>query len=385
MSFFNDFASEMLYPIMPLYLQSIGFSVALIGVLEGLAEAIAGLSKGYFGYLSDIYQKRVPFVRAGYILTAISKPLMAIFTNVWWVFAIRTTDRLGKGVRTGARDAILSDETTLENKGKVFGFHRAFDTLGAAVGPFVALIFLFYFPVSLHGNNSYRWLFFIAFIPGLIAIALTYKLRESKKILSNTDNLSKTKNVPFWKYFSYWNKSTAQYKRLAIGLLFFTLFNSSDAFILLQIKAQTNNDTLVIGAYIFYNLIFALMAFPLGSLADKIGLKTVLIIGLLLFAASYIGFGLSTTITHFVIMLFIYGLFSAATDGVQKALLTNYASSAETATAIGLYTSLGSICTMLASSIGGIIFLFNPAIMFIISAIAALIAAMYLIFTLKKS
>jgi len=122
-SFFNDIASEMLYPVMPVYLRSIGFSILLIGILEGIAEATAGLSKGYFGNLSDLKQKRLPFIQAGYTLSALSKPLMAFFTYPLWIFFARTLDRLGKGIRTGSRDAILSDETSKEHKGKVVGIH----------------------------------------------------------------------------------------------------------------------------------------------------------------------------------------------------------------------------------------------------------------------
>ena len=124
----------MLYPIMPVYLKSIGFSVVLIGILEGVAEATAGISKGYFGRLSDISGKRAPFVRFGYSLSAISKPMMAIFISPFWIFFARTIDRFGKGIRTGARDAILSDEATPETKGRVFGFHRALDTFGTEHG-----------------------------------------------------------------------------------------------------------------------------------------------------------------------------------------------------------------------------------------------------------
>lgn len=171
-SLFTDFASEMLYPIMPMYLQSIGFSTVLIGLLEGIAEATAGLSKGYFGKLSDSIGRRVPFVQLGYSLSAISKPMMAAFAYPLWVLFTRTTDRLGKGIRTGARDAILSDETTPEHKGKVFGFHRGFDTMGAVLGPLTALLFLQYYP------GSYQTLFFIAFIPGAGAILLTLLVTE---------------------------------------------------------------------------------------------------------------------------------------------------------------------------------------------------------------
>lgn len=141
-SLFTDVASEMLYPVMPLYLKSIGFSVVLIGVLEGFAEAIAGLSKGYFGKMSDNTGRRLPFVQWGYLLSAVSKPMMAVFTFPFWIFTARTIDRIGKGIRSGARDAMLSDEATPQTKGRVFGFHRSMDTLGAVIGPLSALAFL---------------------------------------------------------------------------------------------------------------------------------------------------------------------------------------------------------------------------------------------------
>jgi sugar phosphate permease len=140
-SLFTDTASEMLYPVMPLYLRSIGFTVVLIGVLEGVAEATAGLSKGYFGKRSDLMGKRAPFVQLGYGLSAISKPMLALFAAPLWVFFSRTVDRLGKGIRTGARDAMLNDVSTPATKGTVFGFHRGMDTLGAAIGPALALVF----------------------------------------------------------------------------------------------------------------------------------------------------------------------------------------------------------------------------------------------------
>ena len=174
-SLFTDIASEMLYPVMPVYLRSIGFSVLLIGILEGLAEAIAGLSKGYFGNLSDKKGVRLPFVKWGYLLSAVSKPLLAVSVYPLWVFAVRSLDRIGKGIRTSARDALLSQETTKENKGRVFGFHRGMDTVGAAIGPVAALIFLYFYP------EQYRWLFLIAFLPGIVAITLTFLLKEKKQ------------------------------------------------------------------------------------------------------------------------------------------------------------------------------------------------------------
>ena len=175
-SLFTDMASEMLYPIMPIYLKSIGFSIVLIGILEGVAEATAGLSKGYFGKLSDASGKRVPFVQVGYALSAISKPMMAMFIYPLWIFFARTIDRLGKGIRTGARDALLSDEATAAAKAKVFGFHRSMDTLGAAIGPALALLYLYYYP------EDYITLFYLAFIPGVLAVFASFYLKIKDRL-----------------------------------------------------------------------------------------------------------------------------------------------------------------------------------------------------------
>src|SRR6476620_4576773 len=167
-SLFADVASEMLYPVIPVYLKEIGFSVLLIGILEGVANFTAGLSKGYFGKLSDEKGLRLPFVKLGYFFSAISKPMMAAFIYPLWIFFARTVDRFGKGIRTGARDAILSDEATVQTKGKVFGFHRSMDTFGAVLGPAFALLYLYYHP------QDYKTLFLIAFVPGLLAVATSF-------------------------------------------------------------------------------------------------------------------------------------------------------------------------------------------------------------------
>ena len=164
----------MLYPVTPLYLKSIGFSIVLIGILEGVAEAVAGLSKGYFGRWSDASLRRLPFVQLGYFMSALSKPMMAMLTYPVWIFTARAGDRLGKGVRTAARDAILSDETTVSNKGKVFGFHKAMDSTGAAIGPAFALVFLYFYPAH------YKTIFVIAFIPAILGTALTFFVEEKK-------------------------------------------------------------------------------------------------------------------------------------------------------------------------------------------------------------
>lgn len=342
-SFFTDVATEMLYPIMPVYLSSIGFSVVFIGLLEGIAEAVAGLSKGYFGKLSDVSGARMPFVRLGYALSALSKPMLGMFVMPLWVFFARTLDRFGKGIRTGARDAVLSDNATPETKGQVYGFHRTIDTMGAVTGPALALLYLYFRP------GDYHTMFFIAFIPGLLALFSTYLIKEKA---AETVKKGQVRIVDF---IAYWKKGPAVYRQLLLGLLMFTLFNSSDMFLLLKVKESGRDDTFVIGMYIFYNFVYAALSLPLGLLADKLGLKKVYLLGLFVFAGVYISMAYAHSSWQFIVIFLFYGAFSAATEGISKAWISNISAKEDTATAIGTYAGLQSICALLASTIGGLL------------------------------
>ena len=372
-SMFTDTASEMLYPIMPIYLKSIGFSIVLIGILEGVAEATAGLSKGYFGKLSDNTGKRVPFVQLGYAFSAISKPMMALFVYPLWIFFARTIDRFGKGIRTGARDAMLSDEAIPETKGKIFGFHRSMDTFGAVLGPSFALLYLYYHP------QNYKTLFYIAFIPGCLSILASFFLKDKNKT-----GIKVKKATPFFSFIEYWKDSPIIYRKVVIGLLAFTLFNSSDVFLLLKAKQAGLSDTMVIGVYIFYNLIFALCAFPIGIIADKIGLKKIFIFGLSVFTIVYFGIGFSTNVYIIFGLFALYGIYAAATDGISKAWISNITDKKDTATAIGTFAGFQSICTMLASSLAGLIwYQFGAIATFMITAIATLLIILYFLFAIE--
>ncbi len=368
-SLFTDLASEMLYPVMPIFLKHIGFSVLLIGILEGIAEAVAGLSKPWFGKMSDISGKRLPFVQWGYALSAISKPLMAAFAYPLWIFFARTVDRTGKGMRTGARDAMLSDECTPATKGRVFGFHRSMDTLGAVFGPLLALLFLYFFPYR------YNLIFLAAFVPGMLAIAATFLIKEKKKSIVKTN----TSRPGIFSFVQYWKKSPAQYKRLVTGLLFFALFNSSDIFLLLRMKESGLTDTAVIAVYIFYNLVYALMAYPAGILADRLGMKKILLAGLLIFALVYAGFAYTSNIAVFIVLFALYGFYAAATEGISKAWISNMVDKNETATAIGTFSGFQSLAALAASSITGLLwFRFGPQATFTITAAATVMAIIYL-------
>jgi MFS family permease len=352
---------------MPIYLKTIGFSALLIGVLEGFAEATAGLSKGYFGNLSDRMGKRVSFVRFGYFLSSLSKPMFAAFTFPIWVFVSRTIDRLGKGIRTSARDAILSSESTPETKGRIFGIHRAMDTAGAMIGPAVALILFRIFP------DNFTLIFLIAFIPGMFAVFFTFEIKE-KKLQGNPSITSKG----FFSFLKYWKVAGKDYKKLVIGLLAFSLINSSDIFLLLLIKHIGYSNTEVIATYIFYNFVYAVTSYPVGILADKLGLKKIFCIGLILFAIVYSGMAFQPSLYIIFILFFVYGVYASATESVSKAWISNIADKKDTATAIGFFTGLGSISTMLASVIGGFLWTtFNPSVTFVFPAVSAVIIFLY--------
>jgi len=347
-------------------LKEIGFSMLLIGVLEGVAEATAGLSKSYFGKRADLSGRRVPFVRLGYLLSALAKPVMAVWAYPLWVFLARTMDRLGKGVRTGARDALLSDEATPATKGRVFGFHRGLDTLGAVLGPSLALVYLYYFP------GSYKTLFVIALFPGILAVALTYVLREK------TSSGAGQGRAALFTFIKYWKESPKEYRRVLVGLLAFTLFNSSDLFILLRVKEMGFTDSEVIQVYIFYNLIYATAAYPMGRVGDRIGFRATLVVGFVLYAIVYIGLAYAPALIWIYACLLLYGVYAAATESVAKAWISNICEKKDTATAIGTYTGWQSIFSMLASTLTGWVwFTFGAVTAFVATALGVALVALY--------
>ncbi|MEZ5035200.1 MAG: MFS transporter [Chitinophagaceae bacterium] len=385
-SLFADIASEMLYPVIPVYLREIGFSVFLIGVLEGIVQFLAGISKGYFGQWSDAKGQRLPFVKWGYMLSAIAKPLLAVFVLPVWIFFVRSIDRLGKGVRTAARDALLSQEATPATKGRVFGFHRGMDTAGAAIGPILALLFLFFYP------GQYTTLFYLAFIPGLLSVAAIFFIKEKKQ------PVAVIKKRHFFSFFSYWKIASPEFKKVAIGFLLFALFNSSDIFLLLITKETIgsdvihignitfNSDELTIAAYIFYNLVYAIAAYPLGMIADRIGFRKTVLIGFFLFAVVYCGFAFQPSLPEIFLLFTIYGLYAAATEGVMKAWITNLSHNENTATAVGFYTSCESVAVLFASIFAGALWTnFGSQVTFLSTAIITSIVFFYFIFYLRRS
>jgi MFS family permease len=369
-SLFNDISSEMLLPILPAYLTSIGFTALWIGVLEGLAEIVSGLSKAYFGKLSDAFNHRTPFVRWGYALSAISKSMLALFTFPVWIFLSRTLDRMGKGVRTAARDALLADESAASNRGKVFGLNKAMDTLGAAAGVAFAAAYLYFFP------ESYRPLFLIAFIPAAVAVSLTFIVKEKVREKKTWKGF---KNA--FSFFGYWKQSTSAYKRIVTGLLLFALFNSSDAFIFLIGKHQGLSDSMVLTAYIFYNLLFALLALPFGHLADKLGMRNTIMLGIVFFGIAYFIFPRSTSPFIFFTAFIVYAIYAAASDGISKAWISNHCHAGDKAMAFGFYTGVQSVVILLSNLLAGILWsASSPKTLFMVAAAGSIITLSYFFF-----
>ena len=357
-SLFTDISTEMLYPIIPLFLKSIGYGALLIGLIEGVAEGIAGLSKAYFGELSDRKGARLPFVKGGYWLSAAARPMMAIFTFPIWIAMSRSLDLLGKGIRTSARDALLSDESKNSTKSTVFGFHRMMDTLGAVIGPCLALVYLYFYP------GSYRPIFLIAFIPAVAAGLIILILKEKKRAISK-----RKQKWTFFSSFNYIGRSSAEYKKLLIGLVVFTLFNSSNAFLILKVKESGASDVVAITLYVFYNFVYAAFSYPMGKLADKFGNKIIFTLGLVIFSLVYLGMGLNSNIIWFYVLFFFYGLYMASTEGVSRAWISNIASKEDTGSALGIHAALTSIMTLFASVIAGFLWSnYSPQTTFYVTA-----------------
>lgn len=358
-SLFTDIASEMLYPITPIFLTTVlGSSMALVGIIEGIAELISSLLKGYFGNLSDKIGKRSVFVTIGYGLSAISKPLPGIFPDIATVFATRVTDRIGKGIRTAPRDALLGSYSN-GNSGAVFGFHRAMDTFGAAIGPFLALVLLNFY------EENYKLIFLIAFIPSAIAVLFTLLVKDK--------NVSLNKKIKL-NYFEFLKSSPKSYRKILLLLAAFSLVNSSDVFLILKSRDISESSTLAIFGYIFYNIVYAISSYPMGSLSDKFGKKNVFTFGLILFSLVYFGFAFSKDIYLLWVLFALYGIYAASTEGISKAWISDIIPDENRGTAIGLATLIIGVCVMIGSFATGILWdKFGSQIPFIISSSVSLL------------
>ena len=319
-SFFQDAASEMLYPVLPLFLTTVlGAPIAVVGLIEGVAEGTASVMKAVSGRLADMRERR-PLIAVGYGISSVSKLLIGFATGWGLVLFARFADRFGKGVRTSPRDAILAGEADAANRGRVFGFHRAMDTAGAVVGPLVGLAAYELL------NHELRPLFFIAFVPAAISVGLIFLVHDSR-VAPAPDRLRLRGAGPLPR--RYW--------RLLVVLTMFGLVNFSDAFLILRAKELGLGFASVILAYAAYNVSYAALSYPAGVVSDRLSRRVVFATGLAIFAIAYIGLGLANRSVWVWLLLPLYGGYTALTDGVSKAWVSDLLPETLLGTGLGLF------------------------------------------------
>ncbi len=363
-SFFADVASEMAYPLLPLFLRAVLLAQAsAIGAIEGVAESIVSIMKGWSGWQSDRRGKRVPFVRWGYFLSALGKPLVGLAT-VWpMVLFARSLDRVGKGLRTTARDALLVDAVDRRILGRAFGLHRGMDTAGALVGVLLSAALIAVLP------GQYRLIFLLAGIPGLASVWLTMQLREEIEVRriepSFTDPMP---SVPM---------PTRYWVALSLTILF-SLANSSDAFLILRTgKEQWGySPAVTVLAYALYNVSYMLLSYPAGVVSDRLGRWGVIALGWTIYALVYAGFGLLGPSSVWI-LFGLYGVTMGLTKGVGTALVADYAPPHARGTALGLFYMISGLATLVASLLMGVMWdRFGPRTAFLTEAGIAAAAVM---------
>ena len=343
-SFFADVSSEMAYPFIPIFLTGVlGAPVAAVGLIEGIAESTASLMKLGSGWWSDRVQRRVPLVIAGYGLAAVGKLLLALAFAWPLVFLARFVDRFGKGLRGSPRDALIGDSTPPELRGRAFGLHRSMDTAGAVLGPPLALALAAAF------HDHLRLVFLFAVVPGVLGVLALFLVREPPRLAPKAPTTT-TEGAA--------SRSTLRPMPRPLLLFFaaslvFALGNSSDVFLLLRARDLGLSTTLTVLAYVVYNFVYMLAAYPIGILSDHVGRRGVFVVGLAAFALTYVGFAVVTGSTLLWPLFGVYGIYMAATDGVGKALITDFAPPERRASAIGLHGMITGLGALVASVVAG--------------------------------
>ncbi|MDS1030895.1 MFS transporter [Bacillota bacterium LX-D] len=369
-SFLTDTTTKMIYAIMPLFLMSIGASKTELSLIEGVAESTASILKALSGWWSDKIGKNKPFMVVGYAITTILSPLFSLVTSPLQVLMIRFVERIGKGIRTAPRDSLIAGSSSEGKKGKSFGFHKAMDNSGAIVGPLLAFAVLAVFP------GDYRKVFLLSAIPGLMGIlAIVFFVKEAKK--NKGELLGKIALKDF---------SARYYIFLGIAFIF-TLGNSTDALLLVKANDVGIKALFIPLVYLIFNSVSVIFAAPAGMFSDRFGRERLIIFGYLLYSFIYFGFGKTNNQGAVILLFALYGLYSAVTDGVQKALVSDLIDKNKRGTGLGIYNSLIGITLLPASVIAGILYdqVNNRAPFFFGSAMALAAAVLMFVFYKKRA
>ncbi|MFZ5874813.1 MAG: MFS transporter [Nitrospirota bacterium] len=371
-SLLTDASSEMIYPLLPLFLAgTLGAGATFIGLIEGVAESTASLLKLASGWWSDRLGRRKAIVVAGYTVSACARPLVALAGAGWHVLAIRFTDRVGKGVRSAPRDALLAASTPPGSWGQAFGFHRAMDHTGAIIGPLVATALLAW------GLTDLRVLFALAAIPGLLAVAvLIFAVREEPPVTRSSapTSTARLSLAPF----------SPRLKAVLAAITLFTLGNSSDAFLLLKAHAVGISAAWIPLLWILLHVTKAASSTPAGALSDRIGRPRLILAGWMIYAAVYAGFGLADAAWQIWGLFAVYGLFFGLTEGVEKAYVADLAPAEHRGTTYGLYHAAVGMAALPASLLMGLVWeRVSPAAAFGLGAGLALLASAGLIMAIR--
>ena len=366
-SLLNDSASEMIYPLLPVFLTvTLGATPFDVGLIEGVADAIASILKYYAGSWSDRLTRRAPLISGGYALAAGSRAIIAAAVAWPWVLAARLIDRTGKGIRSAPRDALISDVTPVEQRGKAYGFHRALDHTGAIVGPLMAMLFLQGFHLQM------RTVFYIAVIPGFIAVLLlvTVLKEEPRAPRMTSDTTAAPVPLParFW---------------AALGAIaLFSLANSSDAFLLLQANAGGVTTAMLPLLWAAHHVIKALFSTRAGSLSDRMDRRTLLVIGWLSYAAIYFAFPIAHSMTSFFVLFILYAIPFTLTEGAERAWISTMVPAEARGKSFGLYYLATGIFVLLGTLLFGALYeRVSHAAAFSTGASIAVMAALFVIFT----
>ncbi|SDO07569.1 MFS transporter [Acetanaerobacterium elongatum] len=371
-SFFSDISSEMVYPLIPLYLTSVlGATPALVGIIEGIAESLASLLKVFSGYITDKKNNKKPVAFCGYATGLVYKLALLLATSWAGILVARVIDRLGKGIRTAPRDVLVSESADKNTMGRAFGIHKALDMAGSAAGILIAYLLL----ANSAGAFDYKKLFIISIVPAIIGLAVLLFVKEKKQHEAK-------EREQFWKRMKELDGNLKLYLLVAF---IFTLGNSSNTFLLLRAKDVGFNDTNVVLLYFLYNITAALLSVPFGRLSDRIGRKRVLVAGYLVFAAVYAGFAFVSNSAVLVGIFILYGFYTAMTAGVERALIAEIAPPRLKGTMLGLHATIVGIALLPASVIAGFLWnLLGASAPFLLGASLSLIAAVILMLLLNR-
>ena len=363
-SFLQDAASELLYPLLPIYLTSVlGAPAAVVGAVEGAAEGAASLTKLAAGPLGDRFARR-PLIATGYGMAALGKVVVAAAAAWPGVLAGRVVDRLGKGIRGAPRDALLVVDIDAAARGRVFGFHRAMDTLGAVVGPLLGLAGYELF------DHQIPPLLWVAVVPAVLSVALVFLVRETRRVLPRAERRA---------VFARVGELPGRYWRVTTALALFGLVNFPDALLLLRLNEIGFSVVEVILAYVTYNAVYAVVSYPAGLLADRIPRPAVFGVGLVFFAIGYTGLGLTTDTVTAWLLIGVYGVFTGCTDGVGKAWISSLVGSELQASAQGVFQGVSGFAVLAAGLWAGFLWGADGRLPLLISGIVGAVFAVGLL------